>query len=91
MERLGFEIDWLDGNGIQGLELAATYARVQIHVGDEILTQAADREAHAVRDYLLRPALPTRRVARLELVDSEDTNRRARRREAARASASATP
>ena len=51
MDRFGFEIDWLEGDGIQGAELSATYARVQIRVGDEILTRAADREATAVRDY----------------------------------------
>ena len=58
MERLGFELDWLDGDGIQGPELAATYARVQIRIGDSILTWTADRQANAMRDYLLVPLYP---------------------------------
>ena len=58
MERLVVELDWLDGEGIQGPELAATFARVQIRVGDSILTRAFDHETNAVRDFLLVPLYP---------------------------------
>ena len=55
MERLVFEIEWLDGDGIRGPELAATFARFEVRVGDEVLTRAFDRESNAVRDHLLVP------------------------------------
>ena len=58
MERLVFELDWLDGEGIQGPELAATFARVQIRVRDSILTRAFDHETNAVRDFVLVPLYP---------------------------------
>ena len=58
MDRFGFELDWLAGEGIQGPELAATYARFQIRIGDEVLTRVFDRGTNAVRDYLLVPLYP---------------------------------
>ena len=58
MQRLQFEIEWLDGSRIQGLELAATFARVQIRVGESILTRAFDHETNAVRDFVLVPLYP---------------------------------
>ena len=58
MQRLQFELEWLDGSRIQGPELAATFARVQIRVGESILTRAFDHETNAVRDFLLVPLYP---------------------------------
>ena len=58
MQKLQFEIEWLDGSQIQGPELAATFARVQIRVGESILTRAFDHETNAVRDFVLVPLYP---------------------------------
>ena len=58
MERLVFELDWLDGDGTLGPELAATFARFQIRVGNDVLTRAIDRETNAVRDFLHVPLYP---------------------------------
>ena len=58
MQRLQFEIEWLDGSRIQGPELAATFARVQIRVGESILTRAFDHETNALRDFVLVPLYP---------------------------------
>ena len=58
MQRLQFELEWLDGSQIQGPELAATFARVQIRVGESILTRAFDHETNAVRDFVLVPLYP---------------------------------
>ena len=58
MQRLQFELEWLDGSRIQGPQLAATFARVQIRVGESILTRAFDHEKNAVRDFVLVPLYP---------------------------------
>ena len=58
MEKLVFDLDWLDGEGIQAPELAATFARFQLRVGDEVLTRAHDRETNQLRDHLLVPLYP---------------------------------
>ena len=58
MQKLQFELEWLDGSRIQGPELAATFARVQIRVGESILTRAFDHETNAVRDFVLVPLYP---------------------------------
>ena len=58
MQKLQFELEWLDGSRIQGPELAATVAWVQIRVGDSILTWAFDHETNAVRDFVLVPLYP---------------------------------
>ena len=58
MERLVLELDWLDRDGTLGPELAATFARFQIRVGNDVLTRTIDRETNAVRDFLHVPLYP---------------------------------
>ena len=55
MQPLQSELECLDDNGVQGLELAATFARLRIQVGDQVLTRAWDHETSAVRDCLMVP------------------------------------
>jgi len=52
MDRLHLETDWLDGDGIQGPELAATFARLTVRIGDSVLTRAFDRDTSDARDFV---------------------------------------
>ena len=58
MTGIGFHIDWQDGEGLRGAELAATFASLRIDIGDETLTQVFDSRARTVRDHVFVPLYP---------------------------------
>ena len=58
METIDFRFDWLDGTGIQGQELAATYSALEIRVGASPVTRVLDHRARAVRDCIHVPLFP---------------------------------
>ena len=58
MPTIDFRYDWLDGTGIQGPELAATYAALEIRVGASPVTRILDHRARAVRDCIHVPLFP---------------------------------
>ena len=58
MTGIGFHIDWQDGEGLRGTELAATFASLRIDIGDETLTQVFDSRARTVRDHVFVPLYP---------------------------------
>lgn len=58
MPNLSFQIDWLDAEGVQGAELAATWAALRIGAGDSVVTQVHDFRAQTVRDFVFVPVYP---------------------------------
>ncbi|MDE2927414.1 MAG: ImmA/IrrE family metallo-endopeptidase [Acidobacteriota bacterium] len=58
MPRLSFDIDWVDAEGINGPELSATWASLQIHAGDSVVTRVLDERAKTVRDFVHVPLYP---------------------------------
>ena len=52
MEKLSFDIDWMDAEGVNGAELAATWASLRIHTESSAITLALDARAKTVRDRL---------------------------------------
>ena len=50
--------EWLDGEGIRGLELAATFARLEIWIDGLCATRVHDRRARTVRDAIFVPLHP---------------------------------
>ena len=58
MPKLSFEIDWVEPEGINGPELSATWASLQIHAGDSVVTRVHDERAKTVRDFVYVPLFP---------------------------------
>ena len=58
MPKLSFKTDWVDGEGIDGPELAATWASLEIRAGDSIITRVLDTRAKTVRDFVYVPLYP---------------------------------
>ena len=58
MSEISFRIDWQDGVGLRGAELAATLASLRIDVRGETLTQVFDSRARTVRDHVFVPLYP---------------------------------
>ena len=58
MTKLSFKTDWVDGEGIAGPELAATWASLEIRVGDSVITRVLDARAKTVRDFVYVPLYP---------------------------------
>lgn len=58
MPVLEFDVDWVDAEGVRGLELAATWAALRIRVGDSIITDVFDTRAKTVRDFVHVPLYP---------------------------------
>ena len=58
MQKLGFEIDWVDAEGINGPELSATWATLRICAGDSVITRVLDERARTVRDFVYVPLYP---------------------------------
>ena len=58
MATLSFKTDWVDGESIAGPELAATWASLEIRVGDSIITRVLDARAKTVRDFVYVPLYP---------------------------------
>lgn len=58
MSALSFDIQWLDGTGIEGPELAATFASLRISTDDAVLTHVDDQRAQTLRDVVHVPVYP---------------------------------
>ena len=58
MARLSFKTDWVDAEGINGPELSATWASLEIRAGESILTRVLDTRARTVRDFVYVPLYP---------------------------------
>lgn len=50
MSRLSFKTGWVDAEGVQGPELAATMATLEIRVDDSVVSRVLDTRAQTVRD-----------------------------------------
>lgn len=55
---LDFKTDWVDAEGINGPELSATWASLEIRAGDSIITRVLDTRAKTVRDFVYVPLYP---------------------------------
>ncbi len=55
---LNITVIWEDPGGVTAPELAATWARVGIQVGDRVVTQVLDRRADTVRNEIYVPLYP---------------------------------
>lgn len=58
MAKLSFDWNWMDAPGVNGPELAATWADLRIKVGTSTITQALDERAKTVREHLYVPLYP---------------------------------
>ena len=58
MSELAFDIEWEDPGGARGEELRATWARLEIRVGESIVTHAFDPVLNSVRTGLYAPLYP---------------------------------
>ena len=58
MQKLKFEIDWVDAERINGPELSATWASLRIYAGDSVITRVLDARAKTVRDFVYVPLYP---------------------------------
>lgn len=52
MAQLSFDVEWMEAEGINGPELAATWARLRIRAGSSTVTLVTDEDAGTVRDHL---------------------------------------
>lgn len=55
---LSFDFEWLEGSGVRGPELAATWATLEVKAGDSTVTRVLDRRAKTVRDFVVVPLYP---------------------------------
>ena len=55
MPTLDFTFDWEDAEGVQGPELAGTWASLTIRAGESIVTRVEDARARTVRDFVYVP------------------------------------
>ena len=53
-----FRFEWLDGEGMRGPELAATFARLEIWIDGLCTTRVHDRRTRTVRDAIFVPLYP---------------------------------
>lgn len=58
MQKLKFEIDWVDAEGVHGPELSATWACLRIAAGDSVVTRVLDARAKTVREFVYVPLYP---------------------------------
>ena len=58
MTDIKLETEWQDGSGIQGAELASTFAALRLEIRGEIVTKVHDRRAMTVRDSIYVPLYP---------------------------------
>ena len=58
MQRISFDADWLDPSRVKGPELAATWASLQIRVGESCVTEVLDKRAKTVRHNVDVPLYP---------------------------------
>ena len=58
MHGLSFKIDWVDAEGVQGPELAATMATLEIRVGVSVVSRVLDTRAQTVHNSVCVPLYP---------------------------------
>lgn len=58
MPTLDFKFDWVDAEGVQGPELAATWASLTIRAGASVVTRVQDGRARTLRDFVYVPLYP---------------------------------
>lgn len=58
MVEVGFDSEWLDGEGIKGAELSATFASLHIDIQGKPVTRVFDQRAKTVRDSVYVPLYP---------------------------------
>ena len=58
MARLGFDLEWIDSNGIRGPELSATWASLRISVDDTAVTWIHDARARTTREHIFISLYP---------------------------------
>lgn len=58
MAQLSFDVDWLDAEGVNGPELAATWASLRIQAGSSTISRVFDARARTVRDHLFVSVYP---------------------------------
>jgi hypothetical protein len=58
MPELAFDLEWMDPGGAQGSELRATWARLEVLAGGEVITRVLDQQTRSVRDGLYLPLYP---------------------------------
>ena len=58
MAQLSFDVDWLDAEGVNGPELAATWASLRIRAGSSTISRVFDARARTVRDHLFVSVYP---------------------------------
>lgn len=58
MAQISFNADWLDVSGVNGAELAATWASLRIQAGDSIITKVIAPDTNKVRDSVFAPLYP---------------------------------
>lgn len=58
MSALRFDVEWHDGTGIKGPELAATFAALRMATADSVLTHVNDHRARTLREAVHVPLYP---------------------------------
>ena len=58
MVEVAFDTEWLNGEGIRGAELSATFASLRMSVQSRSLTRVFDQRARTVRDFVDVPLYP---------------------------------
>lgn len=58
MSTICFESEWLDGTGMEGAELAATFASLRIRAGGTAVTKLLDHRTKAFREWIHVPLYP---------------------------------
>ncbi len=58
MAGISFEFDWIDPEGINGPELSATWASLQIRADDSVVTRVLDMRGETERDSVYVPLYP---------------------------------
>lgn len=58
MPEFRLDTEWLDGDGVNGVELAATFASLRIDVGGQPVTEVIDRRARTTRESVYVPLYP---------------------------------
>lgn len=52
------DTEWLDGEGMNGAELSATFASLRMDVGGRSVTEIIDRRARTTRESIFVPLYP---------------------------------
>ena len=58
MAQLSFDVDWMEAEGVNGPELAATWARLRVQAGASTISRVFDARARTVRNHLFLSLYP---------------------------------